>query len=672
MRRWALRASLPLALLLIPAPGASAATCTAAASGAWTASGTWNCGVVPAVPGASDAVVIPAGKTVSLVDDDTEYAARLTLRGTLALGDQSELDASGLTASGGTLTGPQYAMLVVTVDAGVAATVDSSGLTVNGAYLVVAGAGTLGISGPLMLSNGGWVESDVDATWTGTAPWQLGGPADTPTSGFEVFGAQLTISGATSAQLTSGGGDGVIQLDGGSMLLKGDATTTELDVGVLIDTAEVHVLAGKLIGNFQGAGSLFVASGATLGLAGSGLQIAPPAVAVAGGTLEVEPDSDVALVLPSAPALHHLGVLAGAALDVSIDDGTSGAVEAATPPDALGDEIAIGAGATLSMAGGGGTLALADQDTLSGSGTLDGSLENTAGTVSPNSALHVTGAYTQAAGGTLALDLRSAGDGDSLRVEGSVSLAGTLHVTTAYSPTATATPLVLGAASKPVGTFAKTLAALPSGHAWEPAYGAGGVTLAAGAALGAGGAPASLTKPSLRPAVPVVGGSTRCLPGKWKGAHTLAYQWLRAGKPIASATTARYRVSRADRGRRLACRVTATATGGAHAAATSRRARARVGLRIGTVAVGSGGTLSVALRCAASERRCSGSLQVLVAGHAVAAAHFALRSPGGVVELAPFGSADRPGSGDAVVVHAGYRNATGAARDVRRGVVLAG
>jgi hypothetical protein len=322
------------------------------------------------------------------------------------------------------------------------------------------------------------------------------------------------------------------------------------------------------------------------------------------------------------------------------------------------------------MAGGAGTLALADQDTLSGSGTLDGSLENTAGTVSPNGALHVTGDYSQAAGGTLALGLRSAGDGDSLRVEGSAGLAGTLRVTTAYSPAATATPLVLGAAAKPTGTFAKTLAALPSGHAWEPAYGAAGVTLVVGAAAGSGGAPASLVKPTLRPAVPVVGGRTRCLPGKWKGAHALAYQWLRAGKPIASATTARYRVALADRGRRLACRVTATAMSGARATATSERARARLGLRIGKVAVGPGGTLSVALRCAASERRCSGSLQVRLAGRAVAEGHFALHSPGGVVQVRPVAGAGRPGSGDAVLVRAGYRNDAGVARDVKRSVVV--
>jgi hypothetical protein len=663
VRRWALRASLPFALLLIPAPGASAASCIATASGPWSSSSTWICGTLPAVPDEDDAVLIPAGRVVSLADGDTESAARLTLRGTLALSDQSELDADGFTASGGTVSGPQYAMLVVTVATGEQAIVDSAGLTVNGAYLNVTGDGTLALSGPLTLRDGGWVESDIDATWAGAAPWQLGGAAGSPASGFEMFGARLTIAGATAAQI-SGAGDGVIQLDGGASLVKQDATTTRLDVGVLLDNADIQVLAGKLAGRFQGIGSLTIAAGATLALAGSGQQLAPPAFTAAGGTLEVEADADVAIVLPGAPALRRLVVAAGAALDVGIDYG-DGPVEASAPADALADEIAIGAGGTLAIDAGAGTLALASDDTLSGSGTVDGALENRGGTVSPNGALRISGAYTQAAGGTLALDRRSASEGDSLRVEGSVTLAGTLRVATSYSPAATATPLVLAAAAKPAGAFAKLLAPLPGGNAWEASYGATGVTLLA---PGGAGAPAAVAKPTLRPALPVVGGLTRCLPGKWTGAHSLAYQWLRGGKPVARATKQRYRVAPADRGRRLACRVTATATGGARAAATSNRARVRTGLRIGKVTARPGGRFSVTLRCAAAERRCSGSLQVLVAGRAIASGHFAVRAPGGEVELAPAGKGAR--AGGAAVVRATYRNGKGAARDVRRQVPL--
>ena len=301
MRRWALLAPLAFALLLIPAPGASAATCTVSASGSWTASGTWSC---HSVPGDSDAVVIPAGKTVSLPDGDGESAASVTIKGgTLALGDSSELDAADFAAvGGGTISGPQYALLEVDLDDGVQATIDAGGLTVNGAYVNMAGNGTFGVAGPLTLTNGGWVESDVDTTWSGSAPWQLGGGAGTapdtpPISAFEMVGGRLTISSATAAQLAPGGGDGMIELDGGATLFKQDATTTTLGVTVLLDTAEVHVVAGRLIGRFSGAGELSISPGATLGLSGSGAQFAPPAIDIKGGTIEVEPGADASLAL---------------------------------------------------------------------------------------------------------------------------------------------------------------------------------------------------------------------------------------------------------------------------------------------------------------------------------------------------------------------------------------
>ena len=212
---------------------------------------------------------------------------------------------------------------------------------------------------------------------------------------------------------------------------------------------------------------------------------------------------------------------------------------------------------------------------------------------------------------------------------------------TSYTPAPTAAPLVLGAAAKPAGAFAKTLAPLPGGRAWQAAYTAAGVAL--GLASGGGGvAPTVLARPSLRPAVPVVGGLTRCLPGRWKGAHALTYEWLRGGKPIARAKTARYRVAPADRGRALACRVTASASGGAHAAAMSKPARARAGLGLGAVSSRPAGRLSAALRCAARERGCTGSLRVLVAGRVVARGHFALHSPGAVVQLAKVGGGGAP------------------------------
>jgi hypothetical protein len=666
VRRWGLRGSLALALLLIPAPSAFAASCTATNGGAWLTAGTWSC---HSVPGAGDAVVIPAGTTVTIAAAAAQDAATVTLRGTLALSDaDSSLAATNLIASGGTISGPA-SLVTVTLDPAVVTTVDAAGLTVSGASLQVAGSGGLGISGPLTIVNGGWFESDVGTNWTGTAPWQLGGGTDpAAASGFEVAGAQLTVAGATSAQAAPGAGNGVIQLDQGATLSKQDATTTRLAVDVLLDNAFVQVIAGRLIGGLQGNAALSLSSGAALGLSGDAVQLVSTAVNVTGGTLEVEPGADVGLDLPANPGLRLLSLGAGAALDVGVGIG-AGAINAAPPTEMLAAETALAAGATLSIDGGGGTLALADQNSLHGSGTLDGSLANTAGTLSPSGALHVTGDFSQAAGGTLALALRSAADGDALTVDGAVALAGTLRVTTTYAPAAAAAPLVLGAADTPTGTFAKTVAPVATGRVWEPAYGTNGVTLALAAAGAASGAAGTLSRPSLRPKSLAVGGTASCVPPASKTSQKAAYQWLRAGKRIRGATRARYLVRGADRGRQIACRVT-LGSGGTTLTATSDSARARTVLGIAS-AVGHGGrTVSVAVRCAASEKTCIGSLRIVMAGHVVAGGRFALHAPGGVVRLAHLGTA-RIADG-AAIIRAIYRNKAGAPRTVKRSLALTG
>jgi hypothetical protein len=457
----------------------------------------------------------------------------------------------------------------------------------------------------------------------------------------------------------------VIELDEGATLAKQDATTSTLDVDVLLDAASVQVAAGKLTGDLQGSAALSLAPGTTLGLSGAALQLSATSASTDGATIEVEPGADVELDLPANPQLRLLSLLAGASLEVEVGDAT-GPVDAAPPADMLAGETALADAATLSIDGGGGTLALGDQDELHGSGTLDASLTNAGGTLSPSGQLHVTGDFSQTAGGTLAIALRSAADGDVLAVDGGVSLAGALHVTTGYAPGAAASPLVLAATAKPAGTFAKVVAPLLAGRAWVPAYGAGGVTL--GATAGAGAAAATLASPSLRPARPVVGGTESCVPSPSSAPRKISFQWLRAGKAIRGATRARRLVVGGDRGRALACRVTVTSAG-ATFTATSAAARARTVLAIASAVVHDNGTVTVKLRCATAERTCRGSLRVLMAGRAVAAGSFSLRSPGGVVTLPHVGSA--PIAGGAAVVRARYRNEAGATRVVDRSLVLA-
>ena len=88
------------------------------------------------------------------------------------------------------------------------------------------------------------------------------------------------------------------------------------------------------------------------------------------------------------------------------------------------------------------------------------------------------------------------------------------------------------------------------------------------------------------------------------------------------------------------------------------------------MSLGADGALSVSLGCARSERRCRGSLRVLVAGHAIAEGRFVLPAPGGVVRLTPLGGAAGPASGETATVHAAYRNRVRAARNLVRRLVL--
>lgn len=70
---------------------------------------------------------------------------------------------------------------------------------------------------------------------------------------------------------------------------------------------------------------------------------------------------------------------------------------------------------------------------------------------------------------------------------------------------------------------------------------------------------------------PAVGRTLRALPGAWKPAAVrLGYQWLRDGKPIAGATTARYTPVGRDAGHRVAVRVTGTAAGAVDVTRTSK------------------------------------------------------------------------------------------------------
>jgi hypothetical protein len=73
-----------------------------------------------------------------------------------------------------------------------------------------------------------------------------------------------------------------------------------------------------------------------------------------------------------------------------------------------------------------------------------------------------------------------------------------------------------------------------------------------------------------RPRGPIHKGALLKVKAKASGGEVTGYQWLRDGRPIPRAIARSYRVRRADRGRRLSCRVTAASPDGATATRKTR------------------------------------------------------------------------------------------------------
>ena len=235
----------------------------------------------------------------------------------------------------------------------------------DGAYVNVTGDGTFGVAGPLTLSDGGWVESDVDTTWTGSAPWQLGGgtgPAGPPPLGLRDGRRAAHDRGRDRGAARPAAGDGVIQLDGGATLSSRTRRRRRSASACSLDTAEVHVLAGKLIGELPGQRRARRLSRARRSASRArALQLAPPAIDARRrhdrGRARLRTSRSA---LPAHPALRRSASARAPSLDVNVDDGT-GPVETPPAPDASPTRSRSAPGATLSIDGGGGTLALADQ-----------------------------------------------------------------------------------------------------------------------------------------------------------------------------------------------------------------------------------------------------------------------------------------------------------------------
>lgn len=147
--------------------------------------------------------------------------------------------------------------------------------------------------------------------------------------------------------------------------------------------------------------------------------------------------------------------------------------------NAGGGQLTLQNGAILAVPG-----ALLNLGRITGNGTLDGDLSNLSGEVAPGlsgpGVLHVDGAYTQGAGGTLRIQVDGTSGFDRLEVTGAAQLAGTLATTTTGPLPAPGAVFEILSAFSRAGTFATVTGAdLGGGLHYDVGYGATNVTLTA-------------------------------------------------------------------------------------------------------------------------------------------------------------------------------------------------
>jgi fibronectin-binding autotransporter adhesin len=286
--------------------------------------------------------------------------------------------------------------------------------------------------------------------------------------GPHVFSAGSTVSGGTTMILDRGGsitGHGTLNLKSGSSLdlegngtlagtinLKGSGSFTwsrgsvsgNLDVGTGVATRIVDLGADASHGRALTATG---ATPATLTIEGGALQDSPSLITVGGADQIINGTS-------STWTIDNGGMSAGVCCanpanflnEGTIDVEASGGSAALTLLQFTNTgTLRVGAGtlsfsalAPIQSAGStvvDGTLSTGQPyglqgGTLTGSGTVTGSITNGAGTVSagdPIGTLHVTGAFSQGNSGTLLIDLKNA-KSDLLNVDGAFTLGGTLQL----------------------------------------------------------------------------------------------------------------------------------------------------------------------------------------------------------------------------------------------------
>jgi hypothetical protein len=517
-------------------------------------------------------LTLSSGNTAATSSGDfTTQTATSTLRfgaGTTTLGANSDLSGSGTLTTNGNVILPDGATLTMPT------------LTATAGTLTITGSGPYT---PATINvNGGAIDSTRNptglATLTATAG-TLQGPATlTPTTTFtKSSGGRLNIKDQADLVLNPGvtathqDGEMCLRDDGGGDPMLQINTTYTL--AVTIATSSPFPCPDGLDGPAVTIGG---PSGLLIDDRSSATAIVTPTQVAGGGAITQQADDDLTF---------STLVQTGGAVTV-----TNGATLAVTSTHTQsGGTTTVAGGGTLSgsathdVSGGtltdngtiNGNVALSGGGLLNGAnGTVNGMLANVSGTVAPGSSpgtLTVNGPFTQGAGGTLDIDVTGTSPGsefDRLLVNGPATLDGTVavHRDPGFDPADADTFQFLTSTSRS-GTFATLSGAtLTNSRAFELDY--------PGAAVFGARLIVNLPPPPT-PGTPFITGTAEdgqqltCNTGTWTGNPTFAFEWLRDGTAIGSATAQTYTVVDADVQHQLTCRVTGTNAGGSVSATSA-------------------------------------------------------------------------------------------------------
>ncbi len=372
--------------------------------------------------------------------------APVTAGGNVTLSASGALSDIDIGASGGiSTTGAATATLTaghdVVLRGAIAATSGSLGLTLNAGNLVRTPSGaTLTLDGgtggmTTTVNDGKTWQNDGTITLQGASTIRLpnvGGYATFSNAASGVLNVNSTAGWSFTSDPSVQGG---IVNNAGTININNNTSWEAAFTNA--STGNLNIAASKLLSMQNGqsiAGTVDIGSGGTLWVSERhGTNAAFNATTINGtGTLQV--------VGGAGPVADFTNVNASAATLLVGGGGTA---------NILSGTSTFGA---LSMGGG----------TLTGTGTISGNVDNSAGTVAPGASpgiLTINGNYAQGPLGTLAVEIGGTTAGsqyDQLVVTGSTTLGGTLTTTLSFVPAASDTFTIIQSSGPVSGAFATT------------------------------------------------------------------------------------------------------------------------------------------------------------------------------------------------------------------------